>query len=149
MKANIDPKKHKKVAMFCTGGIRCEKASSYMLTEGFEQVYHLKGGILKYLETVPSEESLWEGECFVFDQRVSVGHGLKIGEHYVCHGCRRPLAPETIEHPEYEQGVSCIKCFHETTPTQKARFRERHAQMLHNIKLGQDKASLKSPLNPS
>src|SRR6476469_2551950 len=85
VRQNLDPQKHKKVAMFCTGGIRCEKASSYMLEQGFEEVYHLKGGILKYLEAVPAEESLWSGECFVFDQRVAVGHGLSLGSHVLCH----------------------------------------------------------------
>ncbi len=107
---NLDPAKHKKVAMFCTGGIRCEKASSYMLAKGFENVYHLKGGILKYLETVPAEESKWDGECFVFDHRVSVKHGLEEGEWEVCHGCREPLSAEDTQREEYEPGVSCHHC---------------------------------------
>ncbi len=91
---NLNPAKHKKVAMFCTGGIRCEKASAYMLEQGFKDVYHLQGGILKYLENVPAEESLWQGECFVFDQRVAVGHGLALGEYDQCHACRHPVSPE-------------------------------------------------------
>jgi UPF0176 protein len=107
---NLDPAKHKKVAMYCTGGIRCEKASSYMLAHGFENVYHLKGGILKYLETIPAEESKWEGDCFVFDQRVAVGHGLEESTWVVCHGCREPLSAEDKERPEYEAGVCCHHC---------------------------------------
>lgn len=107
---NLDPAKHKKVAMFCTGGIRCEKASSYMLAHGFENVYHLKGGILKYLETIPAEQSKWEGECFVFDQRVAVGHGLQEADWQVCHGCREPLSVEDMQKPEYEKGICCHHC---------------------------------------
>ena len=91
---NLDPKKHKKVAMFCTGGIRCEKSTAYMKEQGFDEVYHLEGGILKYLEEVPKEESMWEGECFVFDRRVSVGHGLKEGDHVMCFGCGWPVTAE-------------------------------------------------------
>lgn len=145
VKRHFDPKKHKKVAMFCTGGIRCEKASSYMLNEGFQEVYHLKGGILKYLEEVPQEKSLWEGECFVFDQRVSVGHGLELGHYYVCHGCRRPLEEGALQSPQYEQGVSCPKCFSETSETQKTRFRERHRQVLMGMKIGESRKAMKSP----
>lgn len=107
---NLDKEKHKKVAMFCTGGIRCEKASSYMLAEGFENVYHLKGGILEYLEAIPADQSTWEGECFVFDQRVSVGHGVEEGSWAVCHGCREPLSQEDITRPEYRKGVHCHHC---------------------------------------
>jgi UPF0176 protein len=124
---NLDAKKHKKVAMFCTGGIRCEKASSYMLAHGFENVYHLKGGILQYLETVPAEESLWEGECFVFDKRVSVGHGLKEGDWTICHGCREPLSAEETKNPAYEKGVSCHHCAEGITPDRLASLRERQA----------------------
>ena len=94
VKNNLDPARHKKVAMFCTGGIRCEKASSFMLEQGFEEVYHLQGGILKYLEKVLATESLWQGECFVFDQRVAVGHGLELGNHELCHACRHPVSPD-------------------------------------------------------
>ena len=125
---NLDPAKHKKVAMFCTGGIRCEKASSYMLAQGFENVYHLKGGILKYLETIPADQSTWEGECFVFDQRVSVGHGLVEGSHSVCHGCREPLTADEASQDSYEPGVSCPHCFPSLTPQRIAslRMRNRH-----------------------
>ena len=98
---NLSPEKNKKVAMYCTGGIRCEKASSYMLSQGFEEVYHLKGGILQYLEDVPQEESLWEGSCFVFDRRVAVDHGLAESPHLICYGCRYPLNPEDTAHEKY------------------------------------------------
>lgn len=117
-----------KVAMFCTGGIRCEKSTAFLKQEGVEDVYHLKGGILKYLETVPQDESLWEGECFVFDQRVSVGHGLVEGEHALCHACRRPLTAEQQASPLYEEGVSCATCYEERTDAQRAAYRERHKQ---------------------
>lgn len=123
---NLDPKKHKKVAMFCTGGIRCEKASSYMLANGFEEVYHLKGGILKYLETMPAEESLWEGECFVFDKRVSVGHNLEEGAWRICHGCREPLSTKDVESPSYELGVSCPHCAGSLTAERARSLRARH-----------------------
>ncbi len=122
---NLNPKKHKKVAMFCTGGIRCEKASSYMLAHGFENVYHLKGGILKYLETVSSDESKWKGDCFVFDQRVSVGHGLSEGDWKVCHACREPLSAEETERPEFEHGISCHYCKDTLTPEREKALRER------------------------
>jgi UPF0176 protein len=127
---NLDPKKHKKVAMFCTGGIRCEKASSYMLAAGFENVYHLKGGILKYLETVPADESQWDGACFVFDKRVSVIHGLEEGRHKICHGCREPLSPEDMEHETYEEGVSCLHCAPTLTTERIANLRQRHKQYM-------------------
>lgn len=126
---NLNPDKHKKVAMFCTGGIRCEKASAYMLEQGFEEVYHLKGGILKYLETVPAQESLWKGECFVFDNRVTVAHGLDVGHHDLCFGCRRPIQDEDRDSPLFENGVSCPACFHETDNAQKKRFAERQKQI--------------------
>ncbi len=122
---NLDPAKHKKVAMFCTGGIRCEKASSYMLAHGFENVYHLKGGILKYLETIPAETSKWNGECFVFDKRVSVGHGLLEGDWTVCHACREPLSAEETHNPAYEKGVSCHHCIDSLTPERAKSLRER------------------------
>ena len=120
---------NKRIAMFCTGGIRCEKSTNYLLGQGVEEVYHLKGGILKYLEEVPQDESAWEGECFVFDGRVSVGHGLKEGPHELCFACRRPILPEDMQRPEYEHGVSCHQCFSETSEDDKARFRERQKQM--------------------
>lgn len=125
----LDPAKHRKVAMFCTGGIRCEKASSYMRQQGFETVYHLKGGILKYLEEVPESESLWQGECFVFDERVGVTHGLKTGEAGLCHGCRRAVTPADRESPKYEEGISCPACHDELTGEQRARFAERRLQL--------------------
>lgn len=120
---------NKRIAMFCTGGIRCEKSTNYLLGEGVEDVYHLKGGILKYLEEVPEAESKWQGDCFVFDRRVSVGHGLREGPHLLCHACRRPILPEDRDRPEYEDGVACHQCANETSDDDKARFRERQKQM--------------------
>ncbi|MDA1155111.1 MAG: rhodanese-related sulfurtransferase [Proteobacteria bacterium] len=120
---------NKRIAMFCTGGIRCEKSTNYLMGQGVEDVYHLKGGILKYLEEVPQDASKWDGECFVFDGRVSVGHGLAEGPHILCHGCRRPLLPEDRNHPAFEEGVSCHHCVDETTEADKARFRERQKQI--------------------
>lgn len=117
-----------KVAMFCTGGIRCEKSTAFLKAEGVEEVYHLQGGILKYLEEVPPQDSLWQGECFVFDQRVSVGHGLVPGGYALCHACRRPVSAEQQAAPEYEEGVSCPACFAERTEEQRAGYRERHRQ---------------------
>jgi len=129
VKQNLDPKKHRKVAMFCTGGIRCEKASSFMLEQGFDEVYHLKGGILKYLETVPESESLWSGECFVFDDRVAVTHGLNAGSYSECRSCRAPLSPSDRVSPLYEAGMSCPFCYHELTDEKRARNRERQRQV--------------------
>ncbi len=126
---NKDRFHNKRVAMFCTGGIRCEKSTNYLLGQGVEDVYHLKGGILRYLEETPAEDSSWQGECFVFDNRVSVGHGLVEGPHSLCHGCRRPILPEDMARAEYEQGVSCHQCIHETSSADKARFRERQKQI--------------------
>ena len=117
-----------KVAMFCTGGIRCEKSTAFLKAEGVDEVFHLKGGILKYLEDVPPEQSLWQGECFVFDQRVSVGHGLVPGSHALCHACRRPVSAEQQASPEYEEGVSCPACWGERTEEQRTSYRERHRQ---------------------
>lgn len=125
----LDPAKHTKVAMFCTGGIRCEKASSYLRQQGFETVYHLKGGILKYLEEVPEVESLWQGECFVFDERVSVTHGLKEGVAGLCHGCRRAVTPMDRQSPKFEEGVCCPVCHDSLSDDQRARFRERRLQL--------------------
>lgn len=129
VKENLDPKKNKKVAMFCTGGIRCEKASAYMLQEGFEEVYHLKGGILKYLETVPQDQSLWEGDCFVFDGRVGVTHGLGESGYDQCFGCRHPITQEEKESEKYVMGVCCPKCFDKTSAQQKKRFADRQRQI--------------------
>jgi UPF0176 protein len=119
----------KKIAMFCTGGIRCEKATAFVKGLGFDDVFHLKGGILKYLEEVPAEESRWEGECFVFDERVSIGHGLVEGEAELCHACRNPIAPEDKLSPLFAEGVSCPKCYHERTEEDRARFAERQKQV--------------------
>lgn len=124
----LDPKKNKKIAMFCTGGIRCEKASAYMLAHGFEEVYHLQGGILKYLETIPAEGSMWDGECFVFDRRVAVGHGLTEGCHDICYGCRFPLNDGDKDQTEYEEGVSCPRCHSSLTESKISALRMRHAQ---------------------
>jgi UPF0176 protein len=129
VKKNLDPTKHKKVAMFCTGGIRCEKASSYMLQQGFEDVYHLQGGILKYLEKIPASESLWQGECFVFDQRVAVGHGLALGEYDQCHACRHPISPEDKAAAEYVEGVSCPHCYDKLTEEKRTSAAERQRQV--------------------
>ena len=129
---NLDKTKNKKVAMFCTGGIRCEKASSYMLAHGFEEVYHLKGGILKYLETVPAEESKWDGECFVFDHRVSVKHGLEEGSYSVCHACREPLSEEETRYEAYEKGISCHHCVDTLTPEREQALRARHEHYVSN-----------------
>ena len=129
VRANLDPAVHKKVAMFCTGGIRCEKASAFMLGEGFEEVYHLQGGILKYLEEVPPEDSIWEGECFVFDNRVAVNHRLEKGRYDQCHGCRHPITDEDKHSGKYEVGVCCPHCFDTLTDDQKLRFRERQKQV--------------------
>ena len=119
---------NKRIAMFCTGGIRCEKSTNYLLSQGVENVFHLKGGILKYLEDVPEDESLWQGDCFVFDQRVSLTHGLRQGRHGMCHACRRPLAPEDRQRPEYEEGVCCHRCVDEYSSADRVRFRERQRQ---------------------
>ncbi len=126
---NYDPKKHKKIAMFCTGGIRCEKASSYLLDQGFENVYHLEGGILKYLEEVDKSDSLWQGECFVFDQRVTVNHNLEPGDFDQCHGCRRPISEQDKQSDKYLKGVSCPKCYDSLSEDQKMRFTERQKQI--------------------
>ncbi len=126
---NLDPARHAKVAMFCTGGIRCEKATSYLLSQGFQTVYHLKGGILKYLEEIPPDQSLWEGECFVFDQRVAVKHGLEPGSYAFCHACGRPISNEDKASPKYQRGVSCPHCFDSLSEEKKARNCERQRQL--------------------
>lgn len=130
VRRQLDPAKHKKVAMFCTGGIRCEKASAFMLAEGFQQVYHLKGGILKYLEEVPPEQSLWKGECFVFDQRVAVRHGLEAGHYDMCLSCGRPISLADKCSPSFQEGVSCPHCVHELTPERYRRQLARQQQRL-------------------
>ncbi|HSH54953.1 MAG TPA: rhodanese-related sulfurtransferase [Methylotenera sp.] len=126
---NLDKTKHKKVAMFCTGGIRCEKASSYMMDQGFEEVYHLQGGILKYLETVPEETSMWEGECFVFDQRVAVKHNLEVGEYDQCYACRHPLSPQEMQSEQYAAGISCPYCYDKLSEDKRASLSERQKQV--------------------
>ncbi len=127
--ANRDRFANMRIAMFCTGGIRCEKASNYLLGQGVTEVFHLKGGILKYLEEMPQAQSLWDGECYVFDQRVSVGQGLVPGEHVSCGACRRPVSPADRAHSGYEQGVCCPACIDEYSPADRVRFRERQRQM--------------------
>ncbi|CDZ48491.1 UPF0176 protein [Neorhizobium galegae bv. officinalis] len=118
-----------KIAMYCTGGIRCEKATAFMKEQGFDEVFHLKGGILKYLEEVSAEESLWEGACFVFDERVSVEHGLKEGNHKLCHACRTPITAEEVTSPHYEEGVSCSTCYPTRTEEDRDRYRQRQLQI--------------------
>ena len=122
-------KKNKKVAMFCTGGIRCEKASSLMKTKGFKNVYHLKGGILNYFESVPEKESLWNGECFVFDDRVSIKHDLSEGTYDMCHGCRMPITDNDKKSKNFIKGVACPKCFDKTSDEQKSRYMSRQKQI--------------------
>jgi UPF0176 protein len=141
---NFNPNKHKKVALYCTGGIRCEKASSYMLEAGFENVYHLKGGILKYLEKIPAENSLWEGECFVFDQRVGIKHGLSQGEYKVCFGCRHPLSPEDCSSLSYQEGVQCPHCFNHKPDQKKHRALSRHHQILLAKQKGENHMGIRS-----
>lgn len=129
VKRTLNPEKHKKVAMFCTGGIRCEKSTAYMKEQGFEEVYHLQGGILQYLEDVPKEESLWEGDCFVFDNRVAVNHDLEKSHFDQCYACRLPITQEDKASDKYESGVSCPHCHGTHTDDQIARFREREKQV--------------------
>lgn len=129
VKDNLDPEKHKKVAMFCTGGIRCEKSTAYLKEQGFDEVYHLEGGVLKYLEEVPEEETMWKGECFVFDNRVSVNHQLEKGQYDQCHGCRLPITEEDKQSEKYMEGISCHQCFDNITEEQKQRFSEREKQI--------------------
>ncbi|MGB0360763.1 MAG: rhodanese-related sulfurtransferase, partial [Endozoicomonas sp.] len=126
---HLNPEKHKKVAMFCTGGIRCEKSTALLKQKGFAEVYHLKGGILKYLEEVSVEDSLWEGECFVFDDRVTVNHDLKPGSYDQCNACRLPITREDQLSEKFQQGVSCPHCFDKQTDKQRTRFTERERQM--------------------
>ena len=136
LKTHFDPKKHKKVAMFCTGGIRCEKASSFMMSEGFDEVYHLEGGILKYLEEVKPDESLWQGECFVFDQRVAIKHGLQKGNYDQCFACRYPLSATDMKSDKYTPGISCPHCFNRHTPRKLKSLSERQKQVILAKKRG-------------
>lgn len=130
VKKQLDPSQHKKVAMFCTGGIRCEKASAYLLNQGFEQVYHLKGGILKYLETIPEAESHWQGECFVFDERVAVRHGLEPGSYNLCRACGHPISAADQASDRYEPGIVCPHCYDSLTPEKRAKQQMRQQQIL-------------------
>ena len=125
----VDETAPKRIAMFCTGGIRCEKASSYLQHQGFGEVHHLRGGILKYLEQVPEEESRWRGECFVFDQRVALNHQLEPGEHSLCHACGLPLSPEQRSLPSYIKGVQCLHCIDRFSESDRQRFAMRQRQM--------------------
>jgi UPF0176 protein len=126
---SLHPEKHKKVAMFCTGGIRCEKSTAFLKQQGFEDVYHLDGGILKYLEEVPEEKSLWRGDCFVFDNRVTVNHQLEKGEYDQCYACRMPITETDKQHQHYQQGISCHHCYDKTTTVRKQRFQQREIQV--------------------
>ncbi|RUO32644.1 rhodanese-related sulfurtransferase [Aliidiomarina soli] len=129
VKEHLDTGQHKKVAMFCTGGIRCEKSTAYLKELGFDEVFHLKGGILKYLEEVPAANSKWQGECFVFDQRVTVKHGLEQGSYDQCYACRMPITEQEKQSEHYEKGVSCPHCYDKTTAEQRQRFLEREKQI--------------------
>ncbi|MEH6578355.1 MAG: rhodanese-related sulfurtransferase [Amphritea sp.] len=129
VKDNLDPEKNRKVAMFCTGGIRCEKSTAYLKEQGFDEVYHLEGGILKYLEEVPQDDSLWQGECFVFDNRITVNHQLEKGSYDQCHACRLPLTTDEMQSDKYQQGISCPHCYDKLTQEQRQRFEQRQKQM--------------------
>ena len=129
VEAQLDPTVHKKVAMFCTGGIRCEKATAYLRQRGFEEVYHLQGGILNYLQHIPSERSLWEGECFVFDERVTVNHDLRPGQYQLCRGCWQPITDKDKQSADFEEGVSCPRCASKLTEERRASLRERERQV--------------------
>ena len=122
-------KRNRPVAMFCTGGIRCEKTSVFLKKKGFKNIYQLNGGILNYLKKIKKKESLWKGECFVFDNRISLKHGLKLGSYFMCSGCRMPISPKDKKSNKYEEGVSCPKCHDKLTETQKSRFRMRQSQI--------------------
>ena len=134
---NLNKETHKKVAMFCTGGIRCEKSTAYLKEQGFEEVYHLQGGILKYIEEIPEEESLWQGDCFVFDERVSVNHQLEKGKYDQCHACRLPITEQDKDSDHYIKGVSCHQCYDTKSAEQKARFSQRQKQMELAVKRGE------------
>ncbi|MBU1540305.1 MAG: rhodanese-related sulfurtransferase [Alphaproteobacteria bacterium] len=137
-RALLDGPTPPRVAMYCTGGIRCEKATAFLKAEGVQDVFHLEGGILRYLETTPEADSLWRGECFVFDERVAVGHGLTPGSHSLCRGCRMPVSPEGRTSPRYIEGVCCDRCADDRSDGQKARYGERARQMEIAARLGID-----------
>lgn len=130
VKQNLNPAKNKKIAMFCTGGIRCEKSTAYLIEQGFEEVYHLQGGVLQYLEDVDKDDSLWEGECFVFDNRVAVNHDLEKGSYDQCYACRYPITEEDKKSEHYIKGVSCHQCYDKVSEAQKKRFAQRQKQIL-------------------
>ncbi len=138
VRKNYDPKTHKKVAMFCTGGIRCEKSTALLVEQGFDEVYHLKGGILNYLAKVPEPQTLWKGECFVFDDRVTVNHDLERGQYEQCNACRMPLSVDDIANEQYEAGVSCPHCFDSTSAEDRERFAERELQVQLAISRGEE-----------
>jgi len=142
---NLNPERNKKVAMFCTGGIRCEKSTAYLKEQGFEEVYHLKGGILNYLEKVPADNTLWKGECFVFDNRVTVNHQLEKGQYELCHGCRFPITNEDKQSKQFIDGVACPRCHDTLTDSQKARFMERQKQMKLARERGYDHIGAPAP----
>jgi UPF0176 protein len=138
VKQQLDPAKHKKIAMYCTGGIRCEKSTAYLKEQGFEDVYHLQGGILKYLEEVPAEQSVWQGECFVFDNRVAVNHDLEKGQYDQCYACRYPITEDEKNSEQYQQGVSCPHCYDKVTEKQRQRFLEREKQVQMSRQRGEE-----------
>ncbi|MCF6251324.1 MAG: rhodanese-related sulfurtransferase [Methylococcaceae bacterium] len=138
VKQQLDPTKHKKIAMYCTGGIRCEKSTAYLKEQGFEDVYHLQGGILKYLEQVPVDQSAWQGECFVFDNRVAVNHNLEKGQYDQCYACRYPITEDDKNSEQYQQGVSCPHCYDKVTAKQRQRFLEREKQVQISKQRGED-----------
>ena len=137
----IAQRQPQRIAMFCTGGIRCEKASSYLQQNGFGEVHHLRGGILKYLEQVPENESRWRGECFVFDQRVALNHQLEPGEHSLCHACGMPLSPDQRALPSYIKGVQCLHCMDRFNDADRERFAMRQRQMEQNLPINQKRQS--------
>jgi len=134
----LDPTKHKKIAMYCTGGIRCEKSTAYLKEQGFEDVYHLQGGILKYLEEIPAAQSEWQGECFVFDNRVAVNHDLEKGQYDQCYACRYPITEDEKNSEQYQQGVSCPYCYDKVTEKQRQRFSEREKQVQMSKQRGEE-----------
>lgn len=135
MKENWDPQKYKKVVSFCTGGIRCERSTALLIEMGYEEVYHLKGGVLKYLEEIPQENSMWDGECFVFDNRVAVTHGVKEGSYDQCYGCRYPVSEEQKKHPHYKEGVHCHRCYDKRSEKQHRKADVRH----HQVQIAKEK----------